>query len=269
MTHTLFGVRIDEMSYRDVDTLLTTWMKGDVSHTIVTPNAEFLLEARTNQAFRELLNQSDLALADSVSLQYATAALSTKRLSSRYPGVDLFIHLCRLAEQFDKKVLLFGGENQSAQKAAQVLEKQFPNLNIRGVDPGFIPWEKDTLRITPSLVQQINKEKPTIVAVALGQYKQEQCIYQLRELCPSVKIWIGVGGTFDMISGKKPRAPKTFQTLGIEWLWRLCIEPSRWKRILRAIIIFPAMVFIQVIKNKTIIRSTRRVLKEIFSMKRL
>lgn len=263
MTHELFGVRIDDEPLDELARLFETWLKGDQGRVIVTPNAEFLLEARKNPAFKSLLNKSDLSVADSISLQYAIIALTPNRLEHRHPGVDLLPMVCELAQKQKAHVLLFGGEPGSADASAEVLGTQFPELSIAGMDPGMIGWNQDRLTISHHLIEQIQEEEPAIVAVGLGQVKQEQFIFQLKNDCPSVKIWIGVGGAFEMISGRKKRAPRVYSRVGLEWLWRLMIEPGRWRRIARAVLVFPFLVALSTLKQRTFLKSTFRVFSEI------
>jgi len=264
MTHHLLGVRIDDVSASELETELESWLQDqEGGHTIVTPNAEFLLEARKNIAFMDLLNHSDLAVADSVSLQYAAAALSEFRLTNRLPGVDLLEKLCELASRRDVSILLLGGAPSSAEASAQKFRQRFESLDIAAIDPGFVSWQGNALVVSDELIRQLNAFAPSIIAVALGQHKQEQFMAQIRAACPSVKIWIGVGGAFEMISGQKKRAPRWLSNVGLEWLWRLLIEPRRWRRIFNATIVFPLVVAHETFRRKTFLRSTRNVFTEI------
>ncbi|MCR4314180.1 MAG: WecB/TagA/CpsF family glycosyltransferase [Candidatus Uhrbacteria bacterium] len=264
MKHDLFGVRIDDVSPADLDMKLEDWLAGNQSRVIVTPNAEFLLESRKDLPFVDLLNRSDLAVADSVSLQYAIAALSDHRLAYRIPGVDLLESLCELAVRHPARILLLGGDLGAAQASAQKLRQRFESLDVIALDPGRISWNGNRLTIDNGLVENINAMTPNIVAVALGQHKQEQFIDQVRSRCPSVRIWIGVGGAFEMISGQKRRAPQVMSRLGLEWLWRLLIEPHRARRIFNASVVFPLLVAHEAFRRGTFLRSTQRVSLEVF-----
>lgn len=266
MTHELFGVRIDDISNEDLAHLMSLWLCGEGSHVIVTPNAEFLLIARRNEKFMNLLNRSDLAIPDSVSLQYAIAALTRETLRHRQPGVDLLLFLCQIASETHYRVLFLGGSPGSAVQASSVVREHHPGLDVIGYDPGVIfldGVDQGRGEVIERLVAAVRERSPNIVAVGLGHVKQEDVIFQLKDLCPSVKIWIGVGGAFEMISGQKPRAPASLSRLGLEWLWRLWIEPKRWRRIMRASMIFPAIVAFDTIRQGTFIQSSRRVIREI------
>ena len=264
MRHKLLGVQIDDFSDAELSLKLEHWLAGTGSHVITTPNAEFLLEAQRHPTFKNLLNQSDLAVADSVSLQYAVAALSDQRLRYRIAGVDLLDRLCDTTMRHQARVVLLGGDPGSAQTSVQKLRQRFVGLDAVELDPGRISWEGNRLAIANELIQQIRTLKPLIVAVALGQHKQEQFIDQVRSQCPSVKIWIGVGGALEMISGQKRRAPNWMSRVGFEWLWRLWIEPSRARRIANAVIIFPLIIAREAIRRGTLLRSIKQVFSEIY-----
>ncbi|MBI4435181.1 WecB/TagA/CpsF family glycosyltransferase [Candidatus Uhrbacteria bacterium] len=263
MTHHLLGVRIDDFSAAEIETKLEDWLQDQGGHTIVTPNAEFLLEARKSPAFADLLHRSDIAVADSVSLQYAAAALSQQRLVHRIPGVDILEKLCELASRRGAQILLLGGAPSCAEASTQKFQQRFETLDIVAIDPGYISWHGEVLEVSEDLLRQINALAPSIVAVALGHHKQEQFIAQVRVACPSVKIWIGVGGAFEMISGQKKRAPRWLSNVGLEWLWRLLIEPRRWRRIFHATIVFPLIVVREAFRRKTFLQSTRSVFSEV------
>ena len=263
MIHELFGVKVDDLSFADLQALFQSWIQSDSGHILVTPNAEFLLIARKDSDFKRLLNKSDLALADSVSLRYAVAALTPRNLLYRYPGVDVLDYLCHLSQKENVRTLFVGGDPGAALGAAVKMRERFLDLDVQAIDPGIIPLREKDVLIPQEFVEQINVLKPTIVAVGLGQVKQERFMFQLKELCPSVRIWIGVGGAFEMISSQKPRAPKYVSQLGFEWLWRLFIEPKRWRRIMNAVIVFPSLVVYSTLRSGTFIQSSLRVFSEI------
>ncbi len=221
-----------------------------------TPNAEILLEAHKNPELKKYLQQCELNLADSVSLLWAGAVVENgwsnmraiaellflpfrKSSWTAFPetvsGSDFFLEICKtLNEKRSHRIFLLGGEKNVAQKAKLNLLKQYQNLEIVGATDGS-PLEKDDAE----MVAEINKTKPDILFLAYGCPKQELWIARNLKKCPTVKVAMGVGGTFDFVAGKIKRAPKFLQKLGLEWLWRLILQPSRIGRILRAVFIFP------------------------------
>ena len=124
-----------------------------------------------------------------------------------------------------------------AKKSSEILLQKYPALKICGAIDGS-PFEKDD-KETISLIQ---KMQPDILIVCYGCPLQELWIQRNLKKCLSVKAAIGLGGTFDFLSGNIKRAPKIFRALGIEWLWRLMLQPSRWKRIFRAVFVFPLKI---------------------------
>lgn len=239
----VLGVRIDEFQREEVLHRAVSFLSDGGQHTIFTPNPEMLVMARKYPWFREILNKGDLNLCDGIG-----TALVAK--TKRIPGVDFMLDLCHLAEQRGESVYLLGsGENEIVTLVSKKLQVLYPNLIIAGTHPGpqisllvtrySFPTSEENNRI----IQDILTKAPHILLVAFGHGKQEWWISEFLKDLPSVKIAMGVGGAFDMLAGKQKRAPKWLQKIGFEWLWRLIIEPKRWKRIWTAVIVFPILAF--------------------------
>lgn len=163
-------------------------------------------------------------------------------------GVDLVWSISELAEQKKYPVYFLGAGEMVAAIAAEVLQKKFPELKFVGAESGgeiANPQATDQ-----DLVERINDAKPKILFIAFGHVKQEKWIFHHLDQLPSVKLAIGVGGALDYISGTVKRAPKFLQRAGLEWLYRLIKQPSRWKRILDATIVFPLLIVIKKLFQK-------------------
>jgi len=240
--HNIFRVPFDDISTNEMTDLFLKWLNGTQAKIIFTPNPEFLLRARANSGFRNLLNQSDLSLADGVGVKFAIAALTDKHLENRQTGIDTLILLAEICSRTNKKLVLLGGKNSVSQSAANALKKQFPNLQVQSIDLGFILGNSETVSISDELIDEINKSVPNVLAVALSFGKQERFIFEIKKQIPSLNIVIGVGGALDTISGSLKRAPLWMRKNGLEWLWRVCIEPRRFSRIFRAVFVFPLVV---------------------------
>ena len=169
-----------------------------------------------------------------------------KIIPERITGTDLMAEIFRKFP--DKKIFLLGAKEGIAEKAVKNLKCQISRQNdhIRLTNTKFQNSKLyDYFSGTPKAFDEkeistrINSFKPDILFVAFGSPNQELWIAKNLSKIPSVKIAIGVGGAFDFFAGEKKRAPKIFQKLGIEWLYRLFIEPKRWKRIFNAVVIFP------------------------------
>jgi N-acetylglucosaminyldiphosphoundecaprenol N-acetyl-beta-D-mannosaminyltransferase len=259
----LFGVRIDEVDECCARAMFSEWLDTDehlMAHTVCTPNSEFLLAAKSDKLFARLLNDFDLNLPDGVGLRFASAALESRVIRSRVPGVSALIILAELSAASSKRLLILG-ERVVSEQAAANLRKQFSNLDVVAYDPGVINREGDLPRFAVDVIDEI---KPAVIAVGLGQQKQESCIEKYKRRWPSVQVMIGVGGACAMIGGLLPRAPRLMQRLGLEWLWRLRVEPSRLPRIWRAVVVFPATVISTTLREGRFWRAVYRTLPEIF-----
>lgn len=171
-----------------------------------------------------------------------------KVVKERIPGSELIYDITKMASELNKKIFLLGGNNISEteiveNKLNKFLENQDNNFSENIIAGKSIGFEKNESmydeNINRRLIDEINNSNAEILFVALGAPKQEKWIYNNIDKLNNIKLAIGIGGTFDFVSGYKKRAPKLFQKLGLEWLFRLFIEPKRWKRIFNAVIKFP------------------------------
>lgn len=249
----ILKIRLDDLSDQELKQKISDWLLGEKTKIIVTPNPEFFLLARQDKVFLNFLNQADLSLPDGVGLEYAIAALTNNRLEYRHTGVDTVDCLAKTGE----RLALVGGQPEVTRKAAEVLKNKYPNTDIIIVNPGDVP---DNGSPTPATIKELYQGAPKILAVALGQGKQEKFIAKIIPHLPSVRIAIGIGGALDMIAGFRPRAPLLMRQVGLEWLWRLFIEPRRWQRILRAVFVFPAVVVWSTLMEHRFWRACKRVI---------
>ncbi len=266
----IVGVYIDSVSRIDILRSVRDIFNKSKLYRVATVNAEFIMEAQKDKRFREILNASDFNVADGSGILWATKYLSLPKrgvigsvlqmvysgaslvlwpsycktvISERISGVDLMVKLCGLAESEHKKVLLIGGLHGVGKRAIEKLNIQFPKLDIDSVGDNlkFLKvngeWTYDNV-VNQSILDTVNTFKPEIIFVAYGHPKQEFWIDDNKDAMPSVRIAVGVGGSFDFISGDIIRAPKLFRKLGIEWFWRLMRQPQRWSRIFTATVKF-------------------------------
>ncbi|PIR04118.1 MAG: hypothetical protein COV59_02955 [Candidatus Magasanikbacteria bacterium CG11_big_fil_rev_8_21_14_0_20_39_34] len=241
MRRDVLGVHIDSVTIEEALNRAQGFLEGNSGNTIFTPNPEMLVEAQNNPVFREILNTASLNLCDGVGIQLLLGG-KIKRI----PGVDFVYKLCALAEKRGDSLYLLGtGSNSILEKTVEELTKKFPNLHIVGYHRGVDITLKNGFHIldekeNDKLIDNIISVAPKILLVAFGHSKQEQWIYTFLSELPSVRIAVGVGGSFDYISGEVSRAPKILRVIGLEWLYRLLLQPKkRFKRIINAVIIFP------------------------------
>jgi N-acetylglucosaminyldiphosphoundecaprenol N-acetyl-beta-D-mannosaminyltransferase len=211
---------------------------------VVTVNPEFIIEARRNPAFRELLNTADLATPDGVGIILAARLLGA-RLRGRATGVGIVNRLGALSARHGHGIFLLGAGPGVGEKAARELERRYPGVRIAGTYAGS-PHERDFEDIRARL----EAARPNVLLVAYGAPAQDIWIRRNGEALPgSIKVAMGVGGVFDYLSGRVPLAPATWRRAGLEWLYRLVKQPWRWRRILR-VFFFGALVVRKAISGR-------------------
>lgn len=244
-SHVVMGVRVDDVSRDDARALFVRWLDGDARHVVVTPNPEFLLLARRSERFRQLLNAADLAVPDGTGLRFAIAALTDSKLTHRIPGVELLQMLHVLCAERSVPLVTVGSSSAM-------------------VDAGIVRGGVGDATLDADVVARVRDLAPAVVAVGLGQGKQEEVIARHAKDWPTAKILVGVGGAIDILAGRRLRAPKALRSMGLEWLWRLVIEPRRMGRILRAFPGFPVVVVWITLRERRFLKACRATIPEIF-----
>ncbi|MBT4857349.1 WecB/TagA/CpsF family glycosyltransferase [Candidatus Uhrbacteria bacterium] len=262
-SHSILNVRIDDLATTELVETFSDWLETGKSKIVVTPNPEMLLLSMNDSVFRGRINGADLSLPDGVGLRYATAALTDGHLAHRHTGVDSVELLARLCKENGKRLLLLGGDPGSADVAAKKLAGKYEGLDVHGIDPGKVEFENGRVTIERAIETVIERLEPDVIAVAFGQRKQDAFIERYLSQFSTVKIAIGVGGAFEMISGKKIRGPKWMRKVGLEFIWRMLIEPRRAGRIIRASIIFPVVVAVTAYRGKRLKKAIKNVFPEV------
>ena len=243
MASLIFGVRLDELETVDqLRSVTTGFLDGDRTFRIFTPNPEILLRARSDAAYADVLRSADLALPDGTGVTLVQT-LRDGRTVRRWPGVEIAAFLVRLAAERGETVAFVGGAPDVAERAA-ARWRTLPGLKVVVAGAGVEVDEEGSARHAEredEMTDAIRSAAPAIVLVGLGAPKQERWITRHADAFPSVRVMIGVGGAFDMWAGSRRRAPRAFRTLGLEWLWRLALEPRRLPRIIRATVAFPVL----------------------------
>lgn len=227
------GVKIHVISKKETLQQVNSFVQSKNQHYIVTTNPEFIVEAQNNSQFREVLNNASLSVSDGVGILWGSWLLrkhnNGQRVRERITGVELFLDICAEAEKNEWKVFLLGAGEGVAQQTQNSLLKKHPHLKVVGCYAGSPKIEDEDI-----ILKKINLMKPDIVFVAYGAPAQELWIARNLSKMESVRLAVGIGGTFDFISGNIKRAPAMMRKLGLEWLWRLILQPSRIKRIYNA-----------------------------------
>jgi len=213
-------------------------LQGGPGRYFVTLDALSAMRAKEDMHFRDIVAGADLALPDGKGLTWALAFLGVPSVQ-RIPGVEFVERMCRLASMEGWPVFLLGGAPGVAEKAAENLKNLYPGLLVGGVRHGFFDVSD-----MGGLLEEIRDSGSRFIFVGMGVPRQETWMFEYHRLLPGT-ISIGVGGSFDVISGNLKRAPLFLQRAGLEWLFRLIQEPWRWRRVRR----LPLFVF-QVILTK-------------------
>lgn len=233
---TILGIPIDALTIGEACTRLRAMLSEDRGHHVLTPNNEMLVEAVSHEVFRDVLRKSDLNLPDSTGLLLA-ARWTGQRLPERVAGVDVVERLCcELGPEHP--IFLLGGRAGAGAKAGDALMRKNAQLRVAGTLERS-PREEDAAEI----IRMVHASGAHVLFVAFGAPQQDLWIHQHLSQMPSVRLAMGVGGTFDFLSGRIARAPRWIRRIGCEWAWRLLREPWRLRRILTAVVVFPYYVF--------------------------
>jgi len=211
------------------DWLLAQLAAGDRGVHVVTLNAEMAMQAEQNDALAAVIRQAELVIPDGAGV-VLYLRLRSHRVN-RCPGIELSERMIRASADptlpgAPYSLFFFGGAPGVAEKAARVWQEKVPGLAIAGVQHGYLSAEEQA-----PLLERLQKLQPRLILVGLGVPRQEFWIAQHRHLCPH-SVWIGVGGSFDIWSGTKTRAPGWLRNNNLEWVYRLYQEPWRWRRML-------------------------------------
>ncbi len=223
----LLDVWVDRVDLEDAISRIDRFIQEGSAHQIVTVNVDFLRLSNNDNAFRDLINTSDLAVADGMPLVWGSRLLGDP-LPERVTGVELIVQSARLAAERGYSIFLLGAAPGVAEETAVVLRSRFPGLRIVGTySPPmgtFTPDENE------KMVRMIQEMQPDMLFVAFGAPRQDRWIREhLHRL--DVPVCMGVGGSFDFLAGRVKRAPRWMQYRGLEWLYRVLQEPRRlWRR---------------------------------------
>ncbi|WP_448543118.1 WecB/TagA/CpsF family glycosyltransferase [Roseiflexus sp.] len=227
----ILGVAIDDVLMDEAIAAVARFIAEGGPHQIVTVNPEFVMEARRNRAFRRVLAAADLATPDGFGIILAARWRGTP-LRGRVTGIDLTERIAAEAARRGWSLFLLGAAPGVAERAAAALQRANPGLRITGCYAGS-PRPADE----PPIRERIIAARPDVLLVAYGHPAQDLWIARNQPLL-RVPVAIGVGGTFDELAGVVPRAPALMQRLGLKWLYRLIVQPWRWRRIMTAAPLF-------------------------------
>lgn len=210
----VLGVKIDDLTMAEALSVVEKWIWNPGKHYIVTPNPEIVVAAQKDPVFKKILNDADLSIPDGAGLKLSGKVKNT------FAGTDFMERLVSLAAEKGFVTGFLGGSDEVAKKAAECLKQKYPGLKVAFAESGGEVDKDGKLLRLPKLLST------DILFVAFGHIKQEKWMAANLNSIP-VKVAMGVGGAFDYLSGKVPRAPEWMRNLGFEWLFRLVVQPWR------------------------------------------
>lgn len=234
--------RIYTDSAEEFYTMLKQSLLKDKKEFIVTANPETFMKSFDDEYLKKLiLDKDNILVPDGVAI-VKSARILGYNVNERITGVDIAYKLLEYGNELKKSIYLFGAKQEVIDSMKEVIKNKYSNLKIVGSSNGYVS-NKD------KVFDEIKKLKPDIILVALGIPMQEKLIYKhLKDFDKG--IFVGVGGSFDVISGHKKRAPKIFIKLNLEWLYRIICEPKRFKRFYQSNVKF--MFYVNKLKRKEV-----------------
>jgi N-acetylglucosaminyldiphosphoundecaprenol N-acetyl-beta-D-mannosaminyltransferase len=236
----ILGVPFNNVSPKAAEKIVFSYLNDENSKAkIYTPNPEMVMEAQKNPEFMQILNESTLTVPDGIGIIYGSKFTKTP-IKARVAGYDLVQGVFELMKDTDKTVYFFGGAPGVTDAAKTEMEKKHKGLKVVGTANGYFDEKREQ-----EIISEINEKKPDLLLVGIGFPKQEKWIHNHINELNGVKAAIGVGGSFDVMSGRTKRAPKFFQKLGLEWFYRLITQPTRAGRMLQ----LPIFMLTVMLKN--------------------
>jgi len=219
----LAGVKIDNLALEECVSKLEEFVAQRTPHLIVTPNPEIIVASQKDAKLKDIVNSADLRLADGISMIVVSRLLG-RPLKERVTGIDFVLAACERAASKKWSIFLLGSAPGVVKAAAEALMSRYPGIRISGYQDGYFSPEEEK-----GIITRIRGSKTDILFAGLGMGRQEKWLAEhLSEL--NVPVSMGIGGSLDVISGLKRRAPRFIRALYIEWLYRLVTEPWRWRR---------------------------------------
>ncbi len=236
MSAELFGYNIDTYSFNEVIEIAKKLIDGKQVSQAITINPEMFETADKDNDFSNIIKEAELIIPDGVGVEIALKINGHK--AKRIAGIDFARKLLEESAINGIPVAIIGAKEEVITKAIQKLSDEIPGLNLVYYHNGYFKNDID-------IYNDILEKSPKLILVAMGSPRQEKFIYNAKKILNPC-LMIGIGGSLDVWSGNVKRAPKIFQILCLEWLYRTLCQPSRFKRIFPTLPIF----LIKALKNK-------------------
>jgi N-acetylglucosaminyldiphosphoundecaprenol N-acetyl-beta-D-mannosaminyltransferase len=222
-TVAILGVPFHNVTMDDTIAFVDEKIRERGFHQIATANVDFLIHAMRDKEVQQILCACDLVIPDGMPILWGARLLGTS-LKQRVCGVDLVPRLAELCSREGYSMFFLGASEQNSAQAAEKLKQRYPGLRIAGrYSPPVMPMDRMNHE---DILRRIERAKPDILLVAMGNPKQEKWLAMHRDRL-NVPVCIGVGGSIDFVAGAVKRAPMWMRSSGLEWLYRLAQEPKR------------------------------------------
>lgn len=239
----ILGIKLSDLKPQEIKNKILEFLNSKDKNYLVTPNPEMILASQKDEELFYILNKASLAPADGFGLRLA-ALLQGKNIQ-RLSGSDLSPEILKLAEDRGDKVLIVNWQNGLSKKEdiEKMLREKYTKLNFLVLDL------LREINISEETLLMINNFSPKIMFCSFGSPYQEKFIYHNLNKISSLSLALAVGGSFDFLTNKLKRAPLILRQLGLEWFWRLVLQPKRWKRIYNATFVFSFKVITSYFKH--------------------
>jgi N-acetylglucosaminyldiphosphoundecaprenol N-acetyl-beta-D-mannosaminyltransferase len=219
----LSGVAVDDVLMQEALQVIEKMIEEGGMHQVATANVDYLVHATKDSEYRHILCMCDLVVADGMPIVW-TSRLFGIPLRERVTGADMVPELVRLSGRKGYTIFLLGATPEVAEKAERQMKTMSPGVRVVGrMSPPVRPLKDFD---NEPILSAIEEARPDILLVAFGSPKQEKWISRNRHRL-NVPVCIGIGGTLDFMAGTVKRAPAWMQKTGLEWIFRMCVDPVR------------------------------------------
>ena len=228
MSVELLGYSIDEYSFVEAVLKAKELIDSDKVSQVITINPEMFQTADSDSSFANIVREAEMVIPDGIGIKVGLKL--TGKNVARIPGIDFAKKLLKEAALSNIPVAIIGSKEEVITKAIENLQNEISGLNIVYYHNGYFDNDEE-------IYSELRNHSPKLILIAMGSPRQEKFIYEAKKkLNPA--LMVGIGGSLDVWSGYVKRAPKIYQILGLEWLYRTVTQPSRFKRIFPTLPLF-------------------------------
>lgn len=228
MSVELLGYSIDDYSFEEAVLKAKELIDGDKVSQVITINPEMFQTADNDSSFANIVREAEMVIPDGIGIKIGLKL--TGKNVARIPGIDFAKKLLKEAALSNIPVAIIGSKEEVITKAIENLQNEISGLNIVYYHNGYFDNDEE-------IYSELRNHSPKLILIAMGSPRQEKFIYEAKKkLNPA--LMVGIGGSLDVWSGYVKRAPKIYQVLGLEWLYRTITQPSRFKRIFPTLPLF-------------------------------